>query len=66
MLSIMLVPQASPAQIISLCPMLLEDGTCTVPRNLLGKIFTLFIMLTPNIPAPAANLISAAHLDLFS
>ena len=55
MLSIMLVPAAKPAQIISLCPMLLEEGATTVPRNLVGKILTVFISLTPNIPVPAAS-----------
>ena len=29
----MLVPPARPAQMISLCPILLDDGTCTVPAN---------------------------------
>ena len=44
-LSTMLVPQAKPAQIISLCPMLLEEGATTVPCNLVGNIFTVFISL---------------------
>ena len=63
-LSTILVPAARPAQIISRCPMLLEEGACTVPCNFAGYIFTVascanlfksmcftFIL---NIPAPAA------------
>ena len=43
-LSTTLVPSAKPAQIISLCPILLEEGASTVPCNLVGMILIFSII----------------------
>ena len=44
--SAILVPADSPAQIISLCPMLLDDGTQTLPLSFAGVIFNV-VMRSP-------------------